>query len=132
MYYQHRARMIPRYGKGYGIWPTLIGFSGFSGYISCSWPSTVNMPIISLWKEGLIVRLMHRRIQASHLQIRTPCPHRGIKQLTMYLVADMLLNGRRLRRLTIVDNRRLHRSQMRSIPPGSKVIAALELVGTRN
>jgi putative transposase len=67
-------------------------------------------------KEALIVRLMHRRKRPRHLQITTPCPRRGIEQLSRYLVADMLLNGRRVRRLTIVDNRSRHRS-MRSIPP---------------
>ena len=84
--------------------------------------------------EGLTVRLTHRRKRASHLRVVPPRPSQVNERWSMDFVADTLLDGRRFRALTVVDNWSRH-SQI--IEPdftliGMKVVAALERVAKRS
>ncbi|MBX9659752.1 MAG: IS3 family transposase [Nitrospiraceae bacterium] len=84
-------------------------------------------------EEGLTVRLTHRRKRASHLRVVPPQPRQLNERWSMDFVADTLLDGRRFRALTVVDNWSRH-SQI--IEPdftlsGTKVVAALERVAKR-
>ena len=84
-------------------------------------------------EEGLTVRLMRRRKRASHLWVMPPRPSQVNERWSMDFVADTLLDGRRFRALTVVDNWSRH-SQL--IEPdftltGTKVVAALERVAKR-
>jgi len=81
-------------------------------------------------EEGLTVRLTPRRKRASHLRIVPPRPSQVNERWSMDFVVDTLLDGRRFRALTVVDNYSRH-SQI--IEPdftltGTKVVAALERV----
>ena len=81
-------------------------------------------------EEGLTVRLTRRRKRASHLRVVPPRPSQVNERWSMDFVADTLLDGRRFRALTVVDNWSRH-SQL--IEPdftltGTKVVAALERV----
>lgn len=85
-------------------------------------------------EEGLIVRLTHRRKRASHLRVVPPCPSQGNERWSMDFVADTVLDGRRFRALTIVDNWSRHSAfiEVDFTLPGTKVVAALERVGKRS
>jgi putative transposase len=81
-------------------------------------------------EEGLAVRLTHRRKRASPLRVVPSAPTQVNERWSMDFVADTLLDGRRFRALTVVDNYSRH-SQI--IEPdftltGKKVVAALERV----
>jgi len=81
-------------------------------------------------EEGLAVRLVSRRKRASHLRIVPLRPSQVNERWSMDFVADTVLDGRRFRALTVVDNWS-RRSQL--IEPdftltGTKVVAALESV----
>jgi putative transposase len=84
-------------------------------------------------EEGLSVRLTHRRKRVSCLRVVPPSPSQANERWSMDFVADTLLDGRRFRALTVVDNWSRH-SQL--IEPdftltGTKVVAALERVAKR-
>jgi putative transposase len=84
-------------------------------------------------EEGLSVRLTSRRKRLSQLRIVPPSPSQVNERWSMDFVADTLLDGRRFRALTVVDNWSRH-SQL--IEPdftltGTKVVAALERVAKR-
>lgn len=84
-------------------------------------------------EEGLTVRLPRRRKRASHLRVVPPRPSQVNERWSMDFVADTLLDGRRFRALTVVDNWSRH---SRLIEPdftltGTKVVAALERVAKR-
>lgn len=84
-------------------------------------------------EEGLSVRLTHRRKRVSHLRVVPSAPSLVNERWSMDFVADTLLDGRRFRALTVVDNYSRH-SQI--IEPdftltGTKVVAALERVAKR-
>ncbi|MDP3091860.1 MAG: IS3 family transposase [Nitrospira sp.] len=84
-------------------------------------------------EEGLTVRLTHRRKRASHLRVVPPQPRQLNERWSMDFVADTLLDGRRFRALTVVDN---WSRQSQIIEPdftlsGTKVVAALERVAKR-
>ena len=55
-------------------------------------------------EEGLSVRLTHRRKLASHLRVVPPRRTHMNERWSMDFVADTLLDGRRFRALTVVDN----------------------------
>jgi putative transposase len=81
-------------------------------------------------EEGLAVRLTHRRKRASQRRVVPPAPKQVNERWSMDFVADTLLDGRRFRALTVVDNYSRH-SQI--IEPdftlnGTKVVTALERV----
>ncbi|GJL58156.1 MAG: insertion element protein [Nitrospirales bacterium] len=85
-------------------------------------------------EEGLIVWLTHRRKRASHLRLTPPCPCQGNERWSMDFVADTLLDGRRFRALTVVDNWSRHSSliEVDFTMTGTKVVTALERVGKRS
>ena len=60
-------------------------------------------------EEGLSVRLTRRRKRASQLRVVPPRPTQLNEQWSMDFVADTLLDGRRFRALTVVDNYSRHR-----------------------
>jgi hypothetical protein len=60
-------------------------------------------------EEGLTVRLTRRRKRASHLRVVPPRPSQVNERWSMDFVADTLLDGRRVRALTVVDNWSRHR-----------------------
>lgn len=81
-------------------------------------------------EEGLTVRLTRRRKRASHLRVVPPCASRVNERWSMDFVADTLLDGRRFRTLTVVDNWSRH-SQLMEVDftlTGTKVVTALERV----
>ena len=53
-------------------------------------------------EEGLSLRLKHRRKRASHLRVVPPGPTGPNQHWAMDFVSDCLINGRRLRMLTVV------------------------------
>lgn len=55
-------------------------------------------------QEGLSLRRKRRRKSASHLRVVLPAPSRLNERWSMDFVADSLVNGRRFRALTIVDD----------------------------
>ena len=55
-------------------------------------------------EEGLMVRLRRRRTRASHLRVVPPQSRQLNERWRMDFVADTLLDGRRFRALTVVDN----------------------------
>ena len=55
-------------------------------------------------EEGLSVRLTRRRKRASHLRVVPPLPTQINERWSMDFVVDTLLEGRRFRALTVVDN----------------------------
>ncbi len=55
-------------------------------------------------EEGLTVRLTPHRKRASYLRIVPPRPSQVNERWSMDFVADTLLDGRRFRALTVVDN----------------------------
>jgi putative transposase len=85
-------------------------------------------------EEGLMVRLTRRRKRASHLRVVPPQPRQLNERWSMDFVADMLLDGRRVRALTVVDN---YSRYSQIIEPdftltGMKVVVALERVAKRS
>ena len=84
-------------------------------------------------EEGLTVRLTHRRKRASHLRVVPPQPRQLNERWSMDFVADTLLDGRRFRALTVVDNwsRHSHIIEPDFTLTGTKVVAALERVAKR-
>lgn len=84
-------------------------------------------------EEGLNVRLTPRRKRASHLRIVPPRPSQMNERWSMDFVADTLLDGRRFRALTVVDNWSRHSPLIEPdfTLTGTKVVAALERVAKR-
>lgn len=85
-------------------------------------------------EEGLMVRLTCRRKRASPLRGLLPQPRQLNERWSMDFVADTLLDGRRFRTLTVVDNWSRH-SQLLEVDftlTGTKVVAALERVAKRS
>ncbi|MDH4084339.1 MAG: IS3 family transposase [Nitrospira sp.] len=81
-------------------------------------------------EEGLAVRLSRRRKRASHLRVVPPSPSQMNERWSMDFVADTLLDGRRFRTLTAVDNwsRPSPLIKVDFTLTGTKVVAALERV----
>lgn len=81
-------------------------------------------------EEGLAVRLTHRRKRASHLRVVPPSPSQMNERWSMDFVADTLLDGRRFRTLTVVDNWSRYSPLIEAdfTLTGSKVVTALERV----
>lgn len=81
-------------------------------------------------EEGLTVRLRRRRKRASHLRVVPPRPSQANERWSMDFVADTLLDGRRFRTLTVVDNWSRHSQLIEAdfTLTGSKVVSALERV----
>jgi putative transposase len=76
------------------------------------------------------VRFQRRRKRASHLRVVPPPPQRANDRWSMDFVTDTLLDGRRFRALTVVDNWSRH-SQLIEVDftlTGAKVVSALERV----
>jgi putative transposase len=84
-------------------------------------------------EEGLAVRLTHRRKRASQLRVVPPAPSQVNERWSMDFVTDTLLDGRRFRALTVVDNYSRHSQIIESdfTLTGTKVVAALERVAKR-
>ena len=55
-------------------------------------------------EEGLTVRLRRRRKRASHLRVVPPQPRQLNERWRRDVGADTVLDGRRFRALTVVDN----------------------------
>ena len=85
-------------------------------------------------EEGLTVRLARRRKRASHLRVVPPQPSQLNERWSMDFVADTLLDGRRFRALTVVDNysRHSHIIEPDFTLTGTKVVTALERVAKRS
>ncbi len=81
-------------------------------------------------EEGLAVRLSRRRKRASHLRVVPPSPSQMNERWSMDFVMDTLLDGRRFRTLTVVDDWSRHSPLIEVDFPltGTKVVAALERV----
>ena len=81
-------------------------------------------------EEGLTVRLARRRKRASHLRVVPPPPQQANERWSMDFVADSLLDGRRVRALTVVDNWSRHSPliEVDFTLTGTKVVSALERV----
>ncbi len=81
-------------------------------------------------EEGLAVRLTRRRKRASHLRVVPPSPRQMNERWSMDFVADTLLEGRRIRALTVVDNWNRHSPliEVDFTLTGVKVVTALERV----
>lgn len=81
-------------------------------------------------EEGLTVRLARRRKRASHLRVVPPPPQEANERWSMDFVADTLLDGRRFRALTVVDNWSRHSPliEVDFALTGTKVVTALERV----
>ena len=79
-------------------------------------------------EEGLTVRLARRRKRASHLRVVPPPPQQANERWSMDFVADTLLDGRRFRALTVVDNWSRHSPliEVDMTLTGSKVVSALD------
>lgn len=79
-------------------------------------------------EEGLAVRLTRRRKRASHLRVVPPSPSQLNERWSMDFVADTLLDGRRFRALTVVDNWSRYSPLIEAdfTLTGTKVGAALE------
>jgi putative transposase len=84
-------------------------------------------------EEGLLVRTQRRRKRASHLRILPPSPAKPQDRWSMDFVADALLEGRRIRALTVIDNytRECQIIEVDATLTGRKVVTALERVATR-
>ena len=80
--------------------------------------------------EELTVRLRRRQKRASHLRVVPPRPSQLNERWSMDFVADTLLDGRRFRALTVLDNYSRHSpiSEPDFTLTGTKVVAALERV----
>ena len=85
-------------------------------------------------EEGLTMRLTRRRKRSSHLRVVPPHPSEMNERWSMDFVADTLLDGRRFRALTVVDNYSRHSQLIKAdfTFPGTKVVAALERVANRS
>jgi len=81
-------------------------------------------------EEGLTVRLTRRRKRASHLRMVPPQASQLNERWSMDFVADTLLDGRRFRALTVVDNWSRHSPliEVDFALTGAKVVTALERV----
>ena len=81
-------------------------------------------------EEGLAVRFTHRRKRASHLRVVPPSPSQMNERWSMDFVTDTLLDGRRIRALTVVDNWNRHSPliEVDFALTGTKVVMALERV----
>jgi putative transposase len=84
-------------------------------------------------EEGLTVRFQRRRKRASHLRVVPPRPTQRNERWSMDFVADTLLDGRRFRTLTVVDNYTRHSPLIEAdfTLTGTKVVAALERAAKR-
>ena len=84
-------------------------------------------------EEGLMVRIQRRRKRASHLRILPAQPNGQHERWSMDFVADTLLDSRRFRALTVVDNytRECQIIEADATLTGRKVVAALERVAKR-
>ena len=85
-------------------------------------------------EEGLTVRLRRRQKRASALRL-IPAPASQVNERwSMDFVADMLLDGRRFRALTVVDNwsRSSPLIEVDSTLTGTKVVVALERIAKRS
>ena len=84
-------------------------------------------------EEGRTVRFQRRRKRASHLRVVPPRPTQLNEQWSMDFVADTLLDGRRFRTLTVVDNDTRHSPLIEAdfTLTGTKVVAALERAAKR-
>ena len=84
-------------------------------------------------EEGLMVRTQRRRKRASHLRVMPPVPTGQHDCWSMDFVADTLLDGRRFRALTVVDNfsRACQIIEVDYTLTGRKVVQALERVRKR-
>lgn len=85
-------------------------------------------------EEGLTVRTLRRRKRASHLRVIAPPPQGANEQWSMDFVADMFLDGRRFRALTVVDHftRECPIIEADATLTGTKVVAALDRVAKRS
>jgi putative transposase len=85
-------------------------------------------------EEGLMVRLTRRRKRASYLRVVPPQPSQLNERWSMDFVKDTLLDGRRFRALTVVDNysRHSHIIEPDFTLTGTKVMAALERAAKRS
>lgn len=85
-------------------------------------------------EEGLNVRLTHRRKRVSHLRVVPPTPNQMNERWSMDFVADTLLDGRRFRALTVVDNWSRYSPLIEAdfTLTGSKVVTALERVAKQH
>jgi len=85
-------------------------------------------------EEGLMVRLTRRRKRASHLRVVPPRPSQRNERWSMDFVTDTLLEGRRFRALTVVDNWSRHSPLIEAdfTLTGTKVVTALERVAKRS
>ena len=81
-------------------------------------------------EEGLSGRLTRRRKWASHLRVVPPLPTQMNERWSMDFVANTLLDRRRFRSLTVVDNWSRHRLLIEPdfTLTGTKVVMALERV----
>jgi putative transposase len=81
-------------------------------------------------EEGLAVRLARRRKRASHLRVVPPSPSQRNERWSMDFVMDTLLDGRRFRALTVVDNWSRHSPliEVDFTLTGTKVVTALARV----
>ena len=81
-------------------------------------------------EEGVTVRLARRRKRASHLRVVSPPPQQANERWSMDFVADTLLDGRRFRALTVVDNWSRHSPliEVDVTLTGARVVTALERV----
>ena len=81
-------------------------------------------------EEGVTVRLARRRKRASHLRVVPPPPQQANERWSMDFVADTLLDGRRFRALTVVDNWSRHSPliEVDVTLTGARVVTALERV----
>lgn len=79
-------------------------------------------------EEGLTVRLARRRKRASHLRVVPPPPSQMNERWSRDFVANTVLDGRRFRTLTVVDNwsRRSQLIEVDFTLTGTKVVNALE------
>lgn len=84
-------------------------------------------------EEGLTGRCQRRRKRASHLRVVPPRPTQLNEQWSMDFVADTVLNGRRVRTLTVVENDTRHSPLIEAdfTLTGTKVVAALERAAKR-
>lgn len=85
-------------------------------------------------EEGLTVRLRRRRKRASQLRIMPPPARQLNERWSMDFVMDTLLDGRRFRALTVVDNWNRHSPLIEPdfTLTGPKVVAVLDRVARRS
>ena len=79
-------------------------------------------------EEGLSLRMRRRRKRPSHLRVVLPGPRGPDQRWSMDFMSDALLNGRRLRLLTMVDgwDRRCPHIEVDHALTGERVVRVLE------